>query len=155
MTTEEKLAFKSAIREQCLTVMQERFRTIQAAMEEAQDSVNNEDKSTVGDKYEVARAMGHLQQEMLVEQRDKASDEIALISALHTEILCNIVTTGAVVVCSDYIFFIVVGLGTITVDGKKVTVLSPVAPLALSLFDKKSGDSFQMNKNTVQILDVF
>ena len=155
MTTEEKLALKRAVKEQCLAIMQERLRHVHDAIEETEDSVNNENKSTVGDKHEVARAMGHLQQEMMSGQLDKANDEIALISALNTDLLYDKVTTGAVVVCPDAIFFIAVGLGNILVNEQKVIVLSPIAPLALSMLEKQRGDTFEFNRNMIAITDIF
>jgi hypothetical protein len=155
LSTEEKLEFKRQIKARCASIIHERIHTIKDAMQNAQESVNNEDKSTVGDKYEVSRAMGHLQQEMMVEQLDKAEDEMALITSLNPETLCNTVTNGAVVICKDFVFFIALGLGNIVVEGQKVVALSPIAPIAVSLLDKRSGDVFEFNKNKVQIVDVF
>ncbi len=126
LTPEEKLAFKRQIKEQCAFIMQERIHTIKDAMQNAQESVNNEDKSTVGDKYEVSRAMGHLQQEMMVDQLDKAEDEMALITSLTPETFCNTVTNGAVVICKDFIFFIALGLGNIEVGGQKELRFHPL-----------------------------
>jgi hypothetical protein len=155
MIIADKPAFKRAIRDACVLILRERIRTIHDAMADSQESANSEDKSSAGDKYEVGRAMGHLQQEMLADQLRKAEDELALLNSLNTDISCKEVTKGAVVEGGDLILFIALGLGNIIVAGYKVVVLSPIAPLAISLQHKQKGDTFTMNKIKFQITDIF
>jgi hypothetical protein len=57
---------------------------------------------------------------------------------------------GACIECADLIFFIAAGLGKQTIDGKLIIFLSPQAPLAKLLQNKKAGESFVFNgKETV------
>jgi transcription elongation GreA/GreB family factor len=51
--------------------------------------------------------------------------------------------------------FIGAGLGKHSVDGQTVLFLSPAAPLAKTLLDKKSGDEFSFNSRTLRIEDLF
>jgi hypothetical protein len=154
-TADEKRAFKIAIKNQCAFILQQRINALGAAMQSAQESANNDDKSSAGDKYEVGRAMGHLQQEMLAKQLDDATGELALVNSLNPEVFCTTVSKGAAVICNGLFFFVAIGLGNVVVNNQKVIVLSPIAPLAALMLDKRAGDSFSFNKNEVKILDVF
>jgi hypothetical protein len=57
---------------------------------------------------------------------------------------------GACIECAGHLFFIAAGLGKQTIDGKPIIFLSPQAPLAKLLQNKRAGDSFVFNaKETV------
>ena len=151
----EKLAWKQALKQACLHIIFERIANIEQAMLEARESANSEEKSSAGDKYETSRAMGHLAQEMQSKQLEDARQELELINRLSSDKLSNEATTGSVVICHDFIFYISLGLGHTHVGEQKVMFLSPKAPIASLLFQKKAGESFNFNSKHIQILDVF
>jgi hypothetical protein len=150
-----KIQLKRSIKEHCVNIVQERMNNIQQAMRNAQESANSEEKSSVGDKYEVGRAMGHLELEMLSKQMDEAQHDLSIINALNPDLLHAEVSAGSIVVSDEAVFFILLGLGAMTINEQKIIVLSPVAPLSLSLLQKQAGDNFMFNKKTLAILDVF
>lgn len=155
LTDSGKVQLKQLIKDTCCQLLQQRIDTLQAAMQSAQEAANSEDKSSAGDKYETSRAMGHLQQEMLVQQLEDAQTELAIVKALSTETLHSMATPGAVVVCSSYILFLAAGLGAATVQGQKVFMVSSNAPLAQAVLKKRAGDSFTFNGKTQSILTIF
>jgi hypothetical protein len=67
----------------------------------------------------------------------------------------RIVMAGAYVRAEGVDMFIVAGLGRQVVDGRLVFFLSPQAPLAKMLQNKKVGDSVVLNGRTYSILEVF
>ena len=151
----DKLLFKQALKDACIKLLYKRMAHIEQAILEARESANSEEKSSAGDKYETSRAMGHLAQEMQSKQLEEAKQELNQINRLNTVSLFTSVATGAVIVCTDFIFYISLGLGQVEVDGQKVTLLSPKAPIALMLLQKKAGDTFVFNKKTMDILVIF
>jgi len=154
-TDKQKLAWKQALKEACIKILHERMAHIEQAMLEARESANSEEKSSAGDKYETSRAMGHLAQEMQSKQLEDARQELEWINRLNSTTLYNNVSTGAVVICSHFIFYISSGLGHIEFENQKITLLSPKAPIANLLHQKKKGDTFEFNSKTVDIMDVF
>ena len=54
---------------QCQKIVEHRLATAQQAMDAAQQSANQEEKSSAGDKYETGRAMAQL-------ERDKAATQV-------------------------------------------------------------------------------
>ena len=155
VTDAQKLAWKHALKEACLTLLNTRIQHIEQAMLEARESANSEEKSSAGDKYETSRAMGHLTQEMQSKQLEDAKQELDLINRLNTTTLHTSATTGAVVICNNFIFYLSLGLGTTAFEGHKITLLSPKAPLAGLLNKKLKGESFIFNQKPIEILDVF
>ena len=154
-TDAAKLVFKQALKQACLEIVNNRIANIEQAMLEARESANSEEKSSAGDKYETSRAMGHLAQEMQSKQLEDARQELELVNRLNAENLSSVVSTGSVVICKDYVFYISLGLGHTEINGQKIMLLSPKAPIANSLFQKRVGEAFTFNAKTVEILDVF
>ena len=154
-TDTQKMAWKLALKNACIKLICERIANIEQAMHEARESANSEEKSSAGDKYETSRAMGHLAQEMQSKQLEDAKQDLDAINRLNATGLHTSAVTGAVVMCSDIIFYLSLGLGTTEIDGHKVTLLSPKAPIAVLLHQKKAGDTFVFNKKTMEILDIF
>jgi hypothetical protein len=151
----EKTAFKKSIQQSCISITTSRIETAGNAMHEAQDAANSEEKSSAGDKYETSRAMGHLSRDMNAKQLEEAKRDLAYILALPAGKLFKTAAPGSVVVAGDAVFFISLGLGTVTVNGQKVVLLSSRAPVALLIEGKKAGDTFSFNGDSTKILDVF
>ncbi len=152
---EGKRAFKAKLKNLCIRLLEERIAASEQAMALAQESANSDEKSSAGDKHETGRAMGQLDREMNARQAEEARRELLRIGTLDETALVKHVTTGAVVVCSELIFYVSGGLGIHAIDGRKIVLLSPAAPLAAGLMRKKTGDTFPQAGKTVTILDVF
>ncbi|MDB5283438.1 MAG: hypothetical protein JWO06_2513 [Bacteroidota bacterium] len=155
LSPEQKLEWKQQLKAACISLLERRIETIEAAISEARESANGEDKSSAGDKYETSRAMGHLSQEMHGNQLEEAKRDLVTVNSLNAETLFDKVGNGTVVVCEAFVFFIALGLGSVVVNGRKTTLLSPQAPIAVLLHHKKATESFVFNGKAMLILDVF
>lgn len=155
MTDEEKIAFKQSLKKWGLELIGQRMATTKTAMEQAQEAANNEEKSSAGDKYETGRAMGHLQKDMHARQLAESVKELAALHAIQTDAIYREGRAGAFLETDGIAFFIGVGLGKQVVDGRTILFLSPQAPLAKLLQDKKAGDKIAFNHQTVVIREVF
>jgi hypothetical protein len=98
MTSREKIAFKSKLKNFGLGMLRQRIGTAQEDMNRAQEAANSEEKSSAGDKYETGRAM---------------------------------------------------------VEGQVILFVSPMAPLARLLQNKKEGDVILFNGLSMVIEDVY
>jgi hypothetical protein len=142
MTREEKIAFKDSLKQFCQTLIEQRIQTTKALIDNAQQAANSEEKSSAGDKYETARAMGHLEKDMHTRQLMENVKELAGLQNINTHEIYSTVTTGAFVQCSSISLFIAAGAGKQVFNGQSVLFLSPGAPLAQLIKNKKAGDSF-------------
>ena len=154
-TDTQKMAWKQALKAACTHLLHIRVTNIEQAMLEARESANSEEKSSAGDKYETSRAMGHLAQEMQSKQLEDAKQELDQVNRLNTSVISTSAVTGAVIICTDLIFYISIGLGNTEIGEHKVMLLSPKAPIAAALHQKKKGDTFVLNKKEIEILDIF
>ncbi|MBS1663357.1 MAG: hypothetical protein JST68_20100 [Bacteroidetes bacterium] len=154
MTDTEKIAFKNRLKRWALDLITERINTARAVIDAAQEAANNEEKSSAGDKYETGRAMGHLQQEMHAKQLTEYVKELSILHSVNTDILYNEGRAGAFLKGTDQSFFIAAGLGKQTLEGQMIFFLSPHAPLAKILQNKKAGDNITFNsiKTTIQMV---
>lgn len=155
LTEQQKLDWKQQLKDACITVLQDRIQTIEQAIEDAQEAAKGEEKSSAGDKYETSRAMAHLNSEMNARQLQQAREELATLLALNTSVILSQVATGAVVVGKENTYFIALGLGRTTINGQKITLLSPLAPIAAALLQKKAGDTVLFNGKTEEIVEIF
>ena len=143
--------YKVKLKKYAEDILQQRIDAAKQAMLNAQDAANSEDKSSAGDKYETARAMGQLDREMNAKQFEEAKRELAALQQLYVLESSPVVIPGSFVKTNKGDFFISSGLGIHTVEGKKIGFLSVKSPLAIPLLGKAVGDTFQFQGQTWKI----
>lgn len=136
-------------------MVEDRIQTASNAMKMAQEAANDSEKSSAGDKYETAKAMGQIERDMNAKQVEEGMREMASLLSIDAAKLYDAVSKGAIVVCTKNIFFIAAGLGSIKHKDKTIVLLSPKAPLSLAMNQKRTGDKFIFNGNEIEILEVF
>ena len=155
MDSTEKIAWKEKLKQYCQHQIEQRMAAAKKAISDAQESANSEEKSSAGDKYETGRAMGHLQKDMFARQLSEYLKELGALQAVNTSVIYDHICAGACIEAGQLQFFIAAGLGKQMIEDREIFFLSPHAPLAISLQNKKQGYSFEFNKATVVINSVF
>lgn len=155
VTELEKIAFKNGLKLAAQQLIEQRISAAKKLIDNAQEAANSEEKSSVGDKYETARAMNQLEKEMHSKQLAQQIRELALLHEVKVEVIYPAATMGACIECVDLTFFIAAGLGKQTIDSKQIIFLSPQAPLARLLQHKKAGESFVFNGKVTVIETVY
>jgi hypothetical protein len=145
---------KNSLKEHCIAIIQDRIEGLVKGMAAAQLAANEETKSSVGDKYETARAMNQLEKDMLARQLAENKKELAAMVEVDVTGEYDEVKAGSLIRSSEMYFFILGGLGKMTVEGATVFVISPNAPLARSIMGKKAGEEMQFNAQTMEILEL-
>jgi hypothetical protein len=155
MNRQEKINFKKSLQTKCIEVIEERISLSYTLIENAQSAANAEEKSSAGDKYETGRAMNQLEKEMYTKQWLANKRELATIHSIGFDEIHLAPKGGSIVKSKEFCFFILAGLGKITVAGEIVFCLSPFAPFAQILMDKKIGDVVIFNKREIIISDIY
>jgi transcription elongation GreA/GreB family factor len=155
VTNPEKIAFKNNLKKFGLAILRQRIVTAQEAMDQAQEAANSEEKSSAGDKYETGRAMGQLQKEMHGRQLAEYAKEMSALQAIVSDSLCDRGGPGAFVQAKEIAFFVSAGLGRQELEGIRILFVSPLAPLARALQNKKAGDSVLFNGVNMLIEGVY
>jgi hypothetical protein len=155
MEDPEKIAFKTRLKRRALDGIGERITVARESIDQSQQAANQEEKSSAGDKYETGRAMGHLQKDMYARQLAESIKELAALHAVNTDTLYPTAGAGAFIRGDGIAFFIAAGLGRQQAEGQTIFFLSPQAPLAKILQNKKPGDTLTFNGSLVTILEIF
>ncbi len=155
MTYQQQIAFKMKIKDNCAFLIRERMNSLRTAMNTAQDVVNEQTKSSAGDKYETSRAMGHLEKDMYARQLAETGKEMASLMSIDCSLVYHSISPGSFVRLDNTSYFILAGIGKIEFEGELMYVISPNAPVAHSLFGKKKDDIVSINNGMQLIKEVF
>ena len=136
------------------TLLDERMHTAHAAMQAAQASANEEGKSSAGDKYETARAMGQLDRDMHARQYETARQERQLLDRLADTPSADRVVPGSLVRTSAGWFVLAVSAGKLAVDGQEIIAVSAQSPVGAALLGKRVGEGFVFMKKSAEVLEI-
>jgi hypothetical protein len=156
MTKQEGIAFKIKLKEYCIKVLEDRLRTVELLIVRAQQSANEEGKSSAGDKYETSRAMGHLEKEMYQQQAANIRAELLLAGSVEADRHFTTVVKGSLVVVGEDLFiYVCVGIGKKKIDALNILFVSQDAPIFKLLQNKKPLDSFMLNRQSLFISEIW
>jgi len=151
----KKKFIKQSLIEQCEEFVQQKIDVFEKLMNEAQESANNETKSSAGDKFETGRAMMHAERDKNAQQLSEAMKIKMKLDLLKRTSVSDKISFGSVVITSFGNYFISISAGRVVVDNVKYFAVSPQAPLAQILLQKKAGDIVEFNDKEIKILEVF
>ncbi|MFT4666486.1 MAG: transcription elongation GreA/GreB family factor [Polaribacter sp.] len=151
----DKLQIKESLIEQCTEYIQERMDIAEKMMDSAQESANDDTKSSAGDKFETGRAMMSIERDNHAQQLSKAIFIKSQLDQINADSIYDKVTFGAVVKTSLGNYFIAIAAGRIKVEEEKFFAISPQAPLAKEMLQKSVGETLVFNDSEIKILDIF
>ncbi|WP_439583911.1 transcription elongation factor [Dyadobacter bucti] len=126
-----------------------------AAMEAAQESANDQGKSSMGDKYETSRSMGQLDRNMHARQYEQIRQERLLLERISLGESSKRSAVGSLLHTTAGWFFISVSLGAIKYEDETVIAVSSSSPVGASLLGKEAGSKFDFLRKTHEILALF
>ncbi len=135
---------KEQLFEVCEEHVKERIFHLQETMNNTQEAVKDESKSSVGDKYETTRAMLHLENEQNAIQLNEAL-KLKKILDLLPRASFSTVRPGALVSTSQGDFFFSISIGKIMLGKKKYFATSIASPIGQAFINKTKGDSILFN----------
>jgi transcription elongation GreA/GreB family factor len=151
----DKYEIKQALLEEVEELIYQKISVFEKMMNDAQDSANNETKSSAGDKFETGREMMHMERDKNAKQLSEARKLEMFLSQIKTDQVFDKVAFGSVVETDFGNYFVSIAAGRIIVDEKKYFAISPQAPLAREMMQKEKGDTITFNDKPVKILDVY
>jgi transcription elongation GreA/GreB family factor len=155
MTEEEALAIKTVLYDACLNYVQERIGNAKDAMESAQESANDETKSSAGDKHETGRAMAQLEKEKSAAQLAEASQLKRAFSEFSADRVYTVAGLGSLVIASTGNYYVSISAGKVEVDGVLYFALSPVSPIGRCFQGKGAGEMVTFNGRSIEIKGVY
>ena len=148
------LALKKSLYELCEQYVNKKITQAQNGINDAQNSANNETKSSAGDKYETGRAMMHLEKEKYARQLSEAIQLKGLLTSVPYSKTHESVQSGALIQTSNGFFFISISAGKLQFNGQTYFAMSIASPIALVLRGLKKDETTTFRERTITILNI-
>lgn len=145
---------KEALYQQCQQYVRQRIDTARSAMEAAQESANEESKSSAGDKYETGRAMAQIERDRHAQLLAEALKLEQDLHQLDIDKPSAVVRAGSLITTNRGRFFIAISVGKLVINGVDYFVVSPASPIGALLAGHSAGDSVTFNKMVYQLQEV-
>lgn len=123
-------------------------------IEGIRNELANDSKNSAGDKYETSRAMAQQEIEQLSVRLQEVKRQFNLLQSLPSNSKSEHVEVGSLVTSTQGIYFIGIPFGMLTVENETIYVISPTAPLAQLLLQKKIGNQIQQGGKQIVIVAI-
>ncbi|WP_289043905.1 3-oxoacyl-ACP synthase [uncultured Olleya sp.] len=148
-------SIKSSLHNQCVQFTQSRLDTISNTIEELQESLTSETKSSAGDKHETGRAMVQLEREKAGKQLAQIQKINQLLVKISTEKQSKIIGLGSVVFTTKANYYIAISAGELQVDSSKFYAIAANTPIAQLLLGKTIGDNIVFREQEFTVTEVY
>jgi transcription elongation GreA/GreB family factor len=138
----------------CSQYLNQKIERLQHEWKELSNGMQNDSKSTAGDKHETAQAMAQLEQEKLSHQLKELLDQKQSLISIEGKSSALHITNGSLVKTDKGFFFLCIPIGKIQAGRETLIGLSPKSPLGLQLLGLKAGNSAQVNNTTYKVLEI-
>ncbi len=153
MTDKEKL--KLGLFEASRKFVRSRIENLEISLRAAQESGNDETKSTTGDKHETGKAMMQLEQEKIGIQLNVLQKMSKVMEGIPTAISNDKIKPGNVIVTDKGNFYISIAAGKISIGDTNYFAISAVSPLGAIFMKAKVKENVPMQDKVYRILDTF
>lgn len=135
-------------------LLDEKMQVAWEAMEAAQESANDQGKSSVGDKYETSRSMGQLDRNMHAKQFEQFRVERTVLERIGNTAVPVRGAVGSLIQTTAGWFFISVSLGVLKFEDETVIAVSSSSPVGMSLLGKSKNDKFRFQNKEHAIVEL-
>ncbi|MCF8246326.1 MAG: hypothetical protein K9J37_16280 [Saprospiraceae bacterium] len=138
----------------CQQYVNQRLETITSTQAGIRQALDEETKSTAGDKHETGRAMMQLEQEKLALQLAEVQQLQQVVDRIQLEDLPPGIGEGSLVLTGQGNYFIAISAGKLELDGMVYYLISLASPIAAALVSRKAGETFVFREQSIHILEV-
>lgn len=145
MTSDQLKTIKQALFSRCAIFIEDRIVSAQKAIKSAQESANQDSKSSMGDKYETGRAMAQLEIEKNTIQLAEAIKLKKQLETIPKEQYGTKIKNGSLVLTNNGNYFLAISAGKIEIEDIPYFALSSASPLGTKMLNLEEGNSFDFN----------
>ena len=149
------LELKQLLYFQCVEFCNNRLLNIQKTIEEIQESLTSETKSSAGDKHETGRAMLQLEREKAGNQLAETEKLQELLTKIDVTKTSKTVCLGSFVFTTQANYFIAISAGELVIESKKYYAISPNTPIGKMLIGKQVGDLVSFRDQEFKVVSVW
>ena len=142
---------KKELFEACTLFVTNKLKTIEQIMKANRMGLENESKSSAGDKHETGRAMLHLEMEKASQQFEVVTSMKEVLQRIDLKSASNHVRLGSLVETNQGSYFLSISAGQINVKDKAYYAVSSSSPIGALLLGKTEGEHIIMAEKKIQI----
>ena len=154
MTTATQTEIKQQLLRECTRLQQDQVNNAKNAMDEAQESAN-EQQGSMEDKFESFREACQIQRDMFARQMAEFVNGLTILKRIVVTKAIKEPILGAVVITDSQKYFISLSLGEIKIGNESYFAISPVSPICKAMAGKKEGDTFLFRDKKHKIVSIF
>jgi transcription elongation GreA/GreB family factor len=147
----EDLKIKESLYKACLKFIETKFQVIQNTINEIQEALVSDTKSSAGDKHETGRAMLQIEREKAGNQLAEIQKSKNVLDKIDITKTSETVRLGSVVYTSKSNYFIAISVGEFIIEGIPFYAISPNTPIGQLLISKCVGETINFRNKVVQI----
>jgi transcription elongation GreA/GreB family factor len=151
---ENKLELKQQLYFLCKAFCNNRLQNIQKIIEEIQESLTSETKSSAGDKHETGRAMLQLEREKAGNQLAETQKLQEALSKIDVTKTNNVIGLGSVVYTTQANYFIAISAGELKIDDQTFYAISANTPIGELLIGKQVDDVVSFRDQEFKVVAV-
>ncbi len=136
---------KVELLEHCKETVEKRYSKIKQTISDIEESLEDESKSSAGDKHETGRAMLQIDRENAGKQLHEIENLQALVKKIEIKVISDYVRLGSLVYTSNGSYFVSISIGLVTVGKTGYFCVALQSPIGQLLSGKKKGESFAFN----------
>ena len=138
----------------CVNYVKARIETAKQAIADAQQSADEETKSSAGDKYETGREMMQQETDRNQAQLNEANKLLIALNQINIDTTSLSAVPGSLVITDNGKFYLAISAGALNLDGVGYFAVSPASPIGGKLLGRKTGDEFNLNGKYYKIKEV-
>lgn len=138
----------------CKSFADSRITRILAAIADLNEALDDETKSSSGDKHETGRAMLQLDIEKSGVQLAEAQKMAKVLEYVNIKTKSDFVGLGNLVKTTKANYFLAISAGELKVEGLSVYCISSETPIGQLLFGKQVGDVVKFNDTEIKITEI-
>ena len=131
---------KTKLLQMCQSSIDVRLKSLTKVIEDLKLSLQNETKSSAGDKHETGRAMVQLEREKAGNQLAEIQKTQELLSKVNVEHSHKAIGLGSVVLTTKSNYFVSISAGELKAENKTFYAISPSTPIGQLLLGKTVED---------------
>jgi len=145
---------KEFVLEYCRDHVNKRIQEIQTAIGDATSALQEETKSSAGDKYETSREMIQQDLNRYHQQLAIAERDLNTLDQLIPFRESPIISLGSLVQTDSGYYFMAISIGQVKIDEEQVFCVSPQSPIGRLLVGLSLGDTFSFNGKTHNVVNI-
>lgn len=145
---------KSELLKECSDIIENRYQKVRATIDSITEAMQEESKSSAGDKHETGRAMLQIDRENAGNQLREIEAVKFILQKIDISTVSDYVRLGSLVKTNQGCYFISISTGAIVHDTTTYYCVALQSPIGIQLAGKKKNDTFHFNNNEIIIRSI-